>query len=80
LVEKTTMLNRLIGAHVQKSINLSKENERTNNSDRTRRKEDNWVTMSQNAGIEKVPPSPKEMSLRGYRNQTILHECLVYAL
>jgi hypothetical protein len=40
------MLNRLIGAHVQESINLSKENERTNNSDRTRRNEDNWVTMS----------------------------------
>jgi hypothetical protein len=30
--------------------------------------------------VKRVPPSPKEMSLRGYRIQIILHQSLVYAL
>ena len=45
LVEKTTMVNKLIETRVQKSINISKESERTNNSDRIRRKEGNLVTI-----------------------------------
>ena len=30
--------------------------------------------------VKRVPPSPKEMSLRGYHIQIILHQSLVYAL
>jgi F420-0:gamma-glutamyl ligase len=75
---KTTMTDRTMETRIQESSNMCKDNEETTTP--TVSVINPNYHVSQNAGIEKVPPSPKETSLRGYRNRIILHKFLVYAL
>ncbi len=72
------MTDRTMETRIQESSNMCKDNEETTTP--TVSVINPNYHVSQNAGIEKVPPSPKETSLRGYRNRIILHKFLVYAL